>query len=413
MVFFTFQHFSATASAADFPRLAGSEASTGVRLGKAYRPWTNLFCFVGTVLATALLARAFLYMRVGEDRLWADSSTTIIPSVLHDEVMKCGLTPYGLFFGSSTTMNGIDPRVFDSTLRRHGIDTYSFNLGVSGAAGHEVDYLARRTIERLRRNNLPLPSWVIVDLTVPHDYKVLADDFSLIPELDTLRSERWHDFRQTSSLMRAIWRDPSTSAPLKVWSMALHTSVFLRRNFALSGKWRPFVYSDSRGRYEEILATSLTEQRGYLPYNSRADKKKRRTFLEREIPGYLEQVRQKVTEHSRTKNPGRDYNHEAVRAQANYFRELGIHVVYIVTPIHVPTPHVDVLLKHEDLPPFLLYDRPDVYPVFFDPVSRQDSGHLANEAVPHFTELLAEDFVALRGDIFISSPPNAAPSHPG
>ena len=55
-----------------------------------------------------------------------------------------------------------DPSLFDQEMKRHGIDTRSYNAGVEGAGGYEIDAIIENILEttpsELKRVFIILPN---------------------------------------------------------------------------------------------------------------------------------------------------------------------------------------------------------------------------------------------------------------
>lgn len=355
---------------------------------------TPAVAFVATYLTAALLVNALAHSLAGEQRaqsLFGNERET----VLWNQLRRLEPERYILFFGPSTTVNNIIPRVVDKTFGQQGVDMYSFNLGLVGASAHEVDYLARRTLNGLKQDGLPLPDCAVIDLTIPHNRRIIAEEYAPIANLKTERSEKWHDFYQTRSVIRTILREKDLSIGLKLWSIALHLEVFARRNLSVAGRWHQWTSEAADASMRDFKLQPIRAHRGYTPFNRTVHAAEREQFLKTGLADYFERLETKRAADTRDELDPPPYNHEAVTDQVNFFREHGVEVVYVIAPTYHPTGFVHSLQTRADLPPFLIYDRPDVFPQFYKPENRQDPGHLSNEAAVKYSRRLALDLYDL------------------
>lgn len=307
-------------------------------------------------------------------------------------------TPYGLFFGPSTMRHGVIPEVFDRTLEEQGIATWSFNFGIEGAGGHEVDYLARRVIARIEDEGLPPPQWVVVDLTLPHHRLTLARNSENVQNLRSARSVRWHDFYQTVSVVQTILRLKSAPTRVKLHSIALHLEAFARRSLDFSGIWQKLRSMNRNTKSREVELRDIADHRGFAPYEGEVYEMQRKMFLKHRRESYLATIRDRDGDDFAGSLEVENYNDEAVRRQADDLSRRGIQVVYIIAPTHRDTRFVQALTGRSDLPPVLRYDRPSAFPELYAPEHRQDEGHLSCEGAALYSEQLARDLAAILKD---------------
>lgn len=125
-----------------------------------------------------------------------------------------------VFVGSSRTHFQFMPSAFDAEAERLGLHVRSFNAGLPGAAGHEIDYILEKYI-------LPLPTLKYVFIEFPGFEYQIEDVYER-----TYRKIYWHDVRRTvdavgSSLKGRL--DPS----LRLGEVEEHLLHFVLRFCAL------------------------------------------------------------------------------------------------------------------------------------------------------------------------------------
>lgn len=299
-----------------------------------------------------------------------------------------------LFFGSSRTNSGLDPDVFDATLRENGIAARSFNLGVQAMMPPEQFWMIDEVLARRSRSL----RWIFIELLPLQLHTIDAED--------TIRDVYWRGWRETAICLRAIWHDASAdrAKPLKVpegwdgrpkelwkrcaklippamaaWirfagSAGAHLALFARRqsNIGL------FARMEEEAGAED---TSSLETRGFMP---------RSEVIE---GGPLERygtVLQRLE--SAPPVPPDSVTALAYGELLARVRRHGVTPVCFTTPTALrrdfyPSPPAGELL--------LAYNDPKRYGVLYEPGSRRNVDHLNTTGAAQFTRLLGLDFVSL------------------
>jgi hypothetical protein len=256
-----------------------------------------------------------------------------------------------IFIGSSRTHFNFKPSSFDAESRRLGLSVRSFNLGLPGAGGHEIDYAIEHFVldqPRLRYVFIEFPTF---------EYQIADQDER------TYRKIYWHDAKRTLDAVRT-----SLASPLPMglrWAEAQDHGVhFLLRSCApwpAPGR-TPVLWEDDG--YESWEHGSVAPSA--CPPGPRT----------LEIGDYV-------------------INRPAVLRLQNLLEDRGIEAYFVIPP---GAPNLAPLLEMRargEIRLFKLND-PSDYPVLF----RRDTnaGYLLAPGARHYSRILARRFAATRGN---------------
>jgi hypothetical protein len=113
-----------------------------------------------------------------------------------------------LFIGSSRVHRQLSPAVFDHAARERGVETHSFNLGLSGMFAPEDGYVCKQIFAQKPKGLRQV--FIEVSLYFP--------DFAE-ENLHSARMACWHDFERTAFIWRSLWPDferPKTTTPIRL-----------------------------------------------------------------------------------------------------------------------------------------------------------------------------------------------------
>lgn len=286
-----------------------------------------------------------------------------------------------VFLGSSRTMRGFVPELFDARVAEHGLELRSFNLGVPGARVTEMIYL----LERLRELRPAKLRYVFVD---PEDF------------------EQIHDTRNVLAQSGIIWHDPATT-----WLLTRHMldTGFggARRNAILFDHWRACAFNAlnvgrtarwvnaALGRRVDpgFVADSLGERGdGHTALFDEQDTlAKRRRRFERGRAEY-ETLVERYSEQRPPPGPAPAQFAELVERIQTLVRELGATPVFVIQPALSWQWDLIKLAEAGQVELLLRYDDPALHPELFAHEQRFDSRHLNDDGAALFTRRLADDF---------------------
>src|SRR5438067_6472940 len=101
-----------------------------------------------------------------------------------------------LFIGSSRTVAGVIPPVFDATLQANGISARSYNLAIHGMVPPEEFWMIRRVI----RERPQALKWLFIEVA-PVRSDVSAENWNSKHNL------YWRDWAETKLLFRKLWEE--------------------------------------------------------------------------------------------------------------------------------------------------------------------------------------------------------------
>ncbi len=288
-----------------------------------------------------------------------------------------------VFLGSSRTMRGFVPELFDARVAEHGLALRSFNFGVPGARVTEMIYL----LERMRELRPSQLRYVFVD---PEDFEQIHDTRNVLAQSGIV----WHDPATTWLASRHLFETGfggprRNSTLLDHWRACAFNALNVGRtarwvNTALGRRVDPTLVADSLGARGDGH-TALFDDQDTLA--------KRRRRFERGRAEY-EALVERYRELKPPPGPAPTQFAELVAQLHELIHELGATPVFVIQPALswqwdliklADAGKVDVLLR---------YDDPELHPELFAHEQRFDSRHLNDAGAAAFTRKLADDFAA-------------------
>jgi len=291
-----------------------------------------------------------------------------------------------LFLGSSTVYRSFRPRVIDAEWRELGLDLRSFNLGFGGMSAFEADQLLREVLAmepaRLR--------WVFVEPRVFHGR--LAES----PNAFTERSVRWHTWSATLQALHSVdVSDVSDSERRAEWDV--HWRLFARKlgNYGLG----PSLVSPWFGPEPDAeLMDDLERERGYRPLEAVGDAvAARRALLVQHPERYWQRVTQLQAGNRAAVKLG-TLNRSVISEQRWAVHRAGATHLAVVPPGLAPTAAANALHAAGILPDLFAFNRPTLYPGFYELDARFDQNHLSRSGAEAFSRIFARQVAErLRG----------------
>jgi hypothetical protein len=295
-----------------------------------------------------------------------------------------------LFIGSSRTRFQIDPEAFDRALARLGFPSRSFNLGVNGLRGLELEHVLREVLR------LPLPRlrFALVD---PGPLRADVEEENAA----SARVVAWHTPLATWRALRLTW---AVEAPLA-------EKARLARRHLAAGAWHLANLGRGAALLDRLRAAGRgarapaapEDWSGYEPLDRRLDPRharhaearaKRRDFEAREA-AWREEVRALGRPRPRPALAPEQRAHVARLVRA--LRERGVVPILFVAPTRAPTQEFLLAAEREGIAPAVLYySDPAAFPALYAVESHFDADHLNERGAQELTALLARDFAALR-----------------
>lgn len=255
-----------------------------------------------------------------------------------------------VFVGSSKTHFNFMPSAFDAEVRRLGSSVTSFNLGVLGAGGHEVDY--------------------ILDHFLPHppQLKVVFIEFptfeyqTIDPDELTYHKIYWHDARRTIDAVHTSLIGPMPVG-LRIGEVEDHLLHFALR---FCGLWP--------SQFAEI---SVSGHDGFEPW----DHPSRAPGAARPNLAFLRNDEYVVSPH-------------VIRRQQARLKQRGVRVFYVIPPGTRNLSPLIEMARAGEIQLFKLNDPRD-YPELYRPDT--NSGYLLPEGARLYSQILAVKFVEAAG----------------
>ncbi len=256
-----------------------------------------------------------------------------------------------VFIGSSRTHFQFIPEVFDREASLHGVSVGSFNLGLPGARGHEIDYLLERYV-------LSHPGLKYVFIEFPgFEYQT--------PDIHerTFRQIHWHDARRTLDSIKTSLQGPLP--PGLRWAEAEDDVMhFVLRSVGRWSKEKDGAFpTDSRG-YQE----SAGKRRG-------ADADAR-------------------FHHVALYSPDAFINDEVLKRQQARLHELGIETFFIIPPGSSGFRGLDELERQGEIEHVIRLNNPEYDPDLFGP-DAFGTKYLLPEGARRYSEKLAACFAEM------------------
>lgn len=295
-----------------------------------------------------------------------------------------------LIFGSSVILHGVIPQIVDELAGEVEPDFRCLNAGVSGMRDFEEDQFIREVLELPGVN----PRWIFVS---PSEFRVT------VPEryLDTDRTLRWHDFRQTS---RALLLSLEGLQPeLRVdndWAM-YHVRKYFHR---LSNYGQIERLLGGLGTYEPTFPVdegTLAEAGGFLPIEvalGRVGELHAMSF-----PDQMEEYERRVAE--LPNKPMRSLTKASLalfRRQQAWLEQQADHLIYLMPPYPYGGLYAGQLHRDGEAPYCIDFVQPLVYPELYAIEHRYDPYHTNLDGAKVFSRLLgeriAEELTKIRAD---------------
>lgn len=281
-----------------------------------------------------------------------------------------------LFIGTSRIHYQVSPQLFDAATAQAGRPTHSFNFGVDGMHPPESFFVTEKILA-LQPRNL---RYVFFELEgVQIDWWRAG--------AQTRRLEYWHDWKQTSLVIRRAV-DPRGNSP---WYAEVFRALMRHRAIALH--LQLFAKQFSRvGDVADLLANWNNDARpGFVgqlgPRNDGYDSPLPPMPTER-VPRYLKKLRHEASgSHLQFVDP---HAEQAYREFAARFAAVGARTFFVITPVATQSPQ----RFHPPAPgPIFLFNNAKKFPQLYDPAVRADEGHLSQVGADEFTRLLAQRFI--------------------
>ena len=303
-----------------------------------------------------------------------------------------------VFVGSSVTKYGIDPKVFDKAMLDAGVELRSFNMGIAGAWGFELDNRIREILA-MKPKSL---RWIFIE---PRLLKLVMErEYSD-------RDVWWHSARQTG--VAAGFIDEIPVAWREKYPLLLTHFGHMAARYLNVGKGSDalgfLIVSEDEEKSERQLARyeDLEESAGYwrLTDDYIQFASPGMIQLANAAPGAVAQYEMKLAERVAELDSGRrvgasspPYVKDALRDQVEFIGNQGIQPIYILPP--GISPHlskygwVHTLFWESIVPEPLAFDDPRKYPDLYAVQARFDDAHLNEHGATAFSKHLARKFAA-------------------
>ncbi len=285
--------------------------------------------------------------------------------------------------GSSYTFRSVQPAIVDRTLGTEARPLRSFNLGVDGGTGYEIDAVLEHVLAtrpaRLRH--------VLIE---PFDG---SPHFLSPRNVETPRSVRWHTPGRTASAMgAALGLGGETTLNLELAWTHLRLGCWWLANYgagpSIAGEWLGDQPAARLAAREQ-----LASERGYQALDGREEPEflERRARLLADPAAFGAEVA--ALSNRREHKPLDGFPVEVLRSQRARIEAAGARVIHVVPPRISPLPSLPALIDAGLLPVLLRYDDPtdpEVAPLY-ELRLRYDRGHLSRAGARLFSELYARD----------------------
>jgi len=337
-----------------------------------------------------------------------------------------------VFLGSSITLHGLIPEVFEQELAARGHEGIKvFNLGVGGMTNHETDEMLRRVLavesERRRWIFYETPDWD------PILYRRQIGD-------PPPRDVYWHSIGRTLAILRSLEMCQIERPDPPKWKTGLkrrYLRLLLHKTIASLGKG-PEALSELAGldetdwklemahRHVRLCVLNLTglgdgprsfdawfgldaedvrptpemveELRGYLPILEEARHnpgvKGVQERLQADLAKYEREVQNVIHTNKVIVHSEGQYVLEALAEQIEAVREVGCEPIYYTGPRLSGHAGLFGLDRDGYLPTFFPYSRPDVYPELYAVENRFGGHHPNRSGSETWTRLMARDFAS-------------------
>lgn len=302
-----------------------------------------------------------------------------------------------MFFGSSVIRFQVNPLIFDAHTAALGHPTSSFNMGVNGIWGHEMNVLLNLC---LAQNPRKLQT-VFIDT---RQWPVRIPVTNRFSE----RAIWWHTTSETLSVSRSIVRS-SYSASEKLRLLLLHSqhwgmragqignaSIKLQEIWGLNKPNTEYFnrYTTHEGftplpdehGFGEQLLTYLARERGNSP-SGRSP--------EQEIELYSQRVEQArlASQNDSTPLAVDPELARLISSQLAHLASDGITAIFLTPPVLTDDRAILALYQEKLVAKHLTYHNPNKYPELYEIRYRHDFSHLNESGAELFSGLLAKDYI--------------------
>lgn len=281
-----------------------------------------------------------------------------------------------LFIGTSRIHYQVSPAIFDAATAEAARPTHTFNFGVDGMHPPESFFVTEKILA-LQPRKL---RWVFFELE-----GVQIDWWRAGAE--TRRLEYWHNWKQTSLVIRRAI-DPRGNSPwyaelframMRHRAIALHLQLFAKQ-FSRVGDvadWMTNWNNDARPGFVGQLGPRNDGYDAPLP-----------PMKPERVPAYAKKLRHETSgAHLQFVDP---HAERVYREFAKRFVALGARTFFVITPVATQSPQ----RFHPPAPgPIFLFNNAKKFPQLYDPAVRADEGHLGQAGADEFTRLLAQQFI--------------------
>jgi hypothetical protein len=295
-----------------------------------------------------------------------------------------------LFVGSSVTLYGVVPPLFDSVMAEHGHPTHSFNLGVGGMTSLEGDYLLQHVLARhpghLKYVFVEASNW---DAHIYSRANAYAS-----------RMANWHSLEQTLVALECNERAPTppdrTGDAWWRWDDGwLHLQLAASHYLSVGqGPRIALALLGLDGDRVEPTREDLDRLRGYVELDHiEGDlwKEAHSKFLAQQEK-FLKDISQVDASNAAAISVGEHFNIEGVRAQVAAIRACGAEPIYYVGPRTFGTPLEYRMAEAGFYPVLLGFNQPSKYPELYLPERHFDMTHFNRQGADEFTRRFAEAF---------------------
>ena len=281
-----------------------------------------------------------------------------------------------LFIGTSRIHYQVSPALFDATTAEAGRPTRTFNFGVDGMHPPESFFVTEKILA-LQPRKL---RWVFFELEgVQIDWWRAG--------AQTRRLEYWHDWKQTSLVIRRAtnprgnspWYAQVFRAVMRYRAIAFHLQLYAKQ-FSRVGDAADLMANSNNAARPGFVGQLGPRDDGYdapLPPMT-ADR----------VPRYQKKLAHETSgAHLQFVDP---HAEQAYRDFAARFAALGARTFFVITPVATQSPQ----RFHPPAPgPIFLFNNAKKFPQLYEPAVRADEGHLSQVGADEFTRLLAQQFI--------------------
>ncbi|MBI4881247.1 MAG: hypothetical protein HY812_16550 [Planctomycetes bacterium] len=270
-----------------------------------------------------------------------------------------------VFFGTSQTFYTLIPATIDRQLASAGLPLRSYNFGLFGAEGFEVDHMIERVLD-LEPRRL---KWIVAEWT----------QWSAVPRheanLYTDRSIFWHTFGRTVEAVRSVWLSHARLGR-KLAVTCAHLNLMCQR-YSGYGQAKPILEALFPGgmRYRhELVVEEMREKRGNMSLQPSAEV----TSIEApagDLDAFAE-LREGLDAENAAQVDLGVHNAHVQRRQIERMAAAGVEVLYFTLPGAGPAPEAYRLAERGDLPAFLGLNSAARYPGIYRPEFYFDRIHL-------------------------------------